>query len=263
MKGNTSEDRSDFKAGVFLVDKPVGVSSFAVIRWVRKLIGIKKVGHAGTLDPFATGLLVVCAGRPATRMIDSFMGGVKAYEAVLQLGVATDTLDTEGAVTTIEPVVRLNQTEIDACLQSFIGEGLQAPPAYSAVKYKGKPLYHYARKGVVIIKPPRVINIHSIDFISYDLATGQLKFSVLCGKGVYIRVLAADIANKLGTCGHLTALRRTRCGNFFVERAVLGNKLSSLSYTDFIRDHMMSTEEALAMNSEKEYITSGAPDCHL
>lgn len=251
-----SSQRGDFEAGVFLVDKPVGLSSFAVIKRVKRILGIKKVGHAGTLDPFATGLLIVCAGRPATRLIDSFMGGVKGYEAVLQLGVATDTLDPEGVVTAIDPVPELTDKEIDRCLQSFKGEGLQAPPAYSAVKYKGKPLYHYARKGVIIVKPPRKIQIFSIDFISYDLATGQMKFSVLCGKGVYIRVLADDIAKKLGTSGHLVGLRRTRCGNFTVDRAVPGDQLLTLSYPDFLRDHMMSVEEAAAINGEHEEKTS-------
>ncbi|MCI5145913.1 MAG: tRNA pseudouridine(55) synthase TruB, partial [Candidatus Electrothrix sp. AR3] len=141
---------SDFSAGVFLVDKPAGKTSFAVVQQVRRLLGIKKVGHAGTLDPFATGLLIICVGRPATRQIDAFMSGRKTYQALIQLGQETETQDPEGKVTAVKPVPPLKVEELDELLQEFVGPQMQAPPPYSAAKYKGKPLYHYARQGIMI-----------------------------------------------------------------------------------------------------------------
>ncbi|MCI5143413.1 MAG: tRNA pseudouridine(55) synthase TruB, partial [Candidatus Electrothrix sp. ATG1] len=135
-------------AGVLLVDKPVGQSSFAVVKKIRWLLGIKKVGHAGTLDPFASGLLVICVGRPATRQIDAFMAGRKTYQAVLQLGTETETQDPEGEIISVKPVPLLTIEEITGITKEFIGPQMQAPPPYSAAKHKGKPLYHYARQGI-------------------------------------------------------------------------------------------------------------------
>ncbi|HER62594.1 MAG TPA: tRNA pseudouridine(55) synthase TruB, partial [Desulfobacteraceae bacterium] len=162
------QDLEDFTAGIFLVDKPRGVTSFKVVRHVRRLLGIKKVGHAGTLDPFATGLLIICAGRPATRLIERFMGGTKIYRALLQLGQETETLDPEGKVCRTVPVPELSGEEIRTCLEDFTGRQQQVPPRYSAAKYKGKPLYHYARKGIEVVKEPKEIEIFSIDFNGYD-----------------------------------------------------------------------------------------------
>ena len=155
------ESAADFVAGVFLVDKPVDITSFKVVSRLRRILGIKKIGHAGTLDPFATGLLILCAGRPATRLISRFMEGEKEYLATLRLGVETETLDTEGAVTVRRPVDAITNTQVEACLQKFKGRQLQVPPAYSALKHKGKPLYYYARKGIAVEKEPREVT--SID----------------------------------------------------------------------------------------------------
>ena len=132
-----------FTAGVVPVDKPPGISSFGIVQRIRRLLGVKKVGHAGTLDPFASGLLIICAGRAATKNIDRFMNGRKRYRALIQLGVETATQDPEGAVTATADVPTLDQVAIDNCLQTFVGPQLQAPPPYSAAKYKGKPLYYY------------------------------------------------------------------------------------------------------------------------
>lgn len=223
--GRGSDEIEGFTAGVFLIDKPPGVSSFSVIRDVRRLLGIKKVGHAGTLDPFATGLLLVCAGRPATRLIDRLMAGKKVYRAVLQLGRQTETLDPEGEVVQTAPVPELDADTIKTCLSGFIGRQMQTPPRYSAAKHMGKPLYHYARKGIEVIKEPKEIEIFSLDFIGYNQENQQLEVEVVCSRGTYIRALAADIGGKLGSCAYLTELRRLGSGGFSVADSLPGQLL--------------------------------------
>lgn len=215
----------EWSEGVFLIDKPSGMSSFAVVKRVRWLLGIKKVGHAGTLDPFATGLMVICVGRAATRCIDQFMAGRKTYVAHLQLGVETTTQDPEGEVTRILEVPELGPDEITACLLDHLGPQLQAPPPFSAAKYKGKPLYAYARKGVMIKKEPKPIEIHALTLQSYDPLSRQLQVEVCCSRGTYVRVLAADIGRSLGCGAHLLGLRRTASGSFRVEECLSGDDL--------------------------------------
>ncbi len=238
-------DGQAFTAGVVLVDKPTGISSFGIVRKVRHLLGVKKVGHAGTLDPFASGLLIICAGRGATRNIDQFMQGRKTYRALIQLGVATETQDPEGTVTMQEEVPDLQQADIASCLQGFVGPQLQAPPPFSAAKYKGKPLYHYARKGIMIQKEPKSIEIYSIVCLGYDLKTHQLDCEVTCSRGTYIRVLAADIGKSLGSCAHLRSLRRTGSGHFSVNDALDGVTLGGKDTLGPLLDKMMSVEDAL------------------
>ena len=235
-----------FSAGVFLIDKPRGKSLFAMVRQVRRLLGIKKVGHAGTLDPFATGLLIICAGRPATRHIDSFMAGRKEYLATLQLGVETTTMDPEGDVTRSALVPDLQEVELLECLDTFVGPQMQVPPAFSAVKYKGKPLYHYARKGIEIKKEPREITVHSLELCSYDPSSHQLEIRVGCSRGTYIRVLASDIGKKLGCGAYLIALRRTASGCFTVAESLAGEILSEESGQARLLDSMIPVESALA-----------------
>ena len=223
----------ELSAGVFLVDKPMGMSSFGVVKKVRWLLGIKKVGHAGTLDPFATGLLIICAGRPATRHIDR-LAGRKTYQALLQLGVETETQDPEGSVTATWPVPKLTRQELSSVLQEFAGPKMQAPPPYSAAKHKGKPLYHYARQGIMIHKDPKPIEIYSLESGGYDPDTAQLAITVSCSRGTYIRVLAADIGNRLGCGAHLLQLRRSDSGGFSVDDAIPGDQL-------FAGDNCLST----------------------
>ena len=222
---------SDFHAGVFLVDKPVGLTSFNIVSRVRRILGIKKVGHAGTLDPFATGLLIVCAGRPATKLISRFMDGEKEYLATLCLGVATETFDPEGAITGRTSVGRLSAAEIELCLARFRGRQQQIPPQYSALKHKGRPLYYYARKGIEVKKEPRPITIAVLERIGihHDLAgeVAELQLRVVCSKGTYIRTLADDIGRMLGCGAHLTALRRTRSGCFLVENGLTFDDLEA------------------------------------
>lgn len=231
---------SDFEAGIFLVDKPPGPTSFVMVRKVRRILGIKKVGHAGTLDPFASGLLIICAGRPATKMISVLMEGEKEYIATLRLGVETSTHDPEGEVTARKEIGNLSSDTIEHCLQDFLGKQTQVPPSYSALKYQGKPLYYYARKGIKIEKEARWINITNIERIDGPGAlndeTPELRIRVVCSKGTYIRTLAADIGRKLGCGAYLTGLRRTRSGIFNVEKSFPGQ--------DFFED--VSKERFLA-----------------
>lgn len=219
-----------FGAGVFVIDKPAGPTSFKMVSGVRRALGMKKVGHAGTLDPFATGLLVVCAGRPATRMISMMMDGQKEYLATLCLGVETETFDPEGAVVARRPVNPLRAEQIEECLRLFRGEQLQVPPIYSALKHQGKPLYHYARQGISIEKAPRRIFIETLERTDggVDLAGGeevQLSLRVVCSKGTYIRSLAADIGKSLGCGAHLIQLRRIKSGFFNLKDSVPGAEL--------------------------------------
>ncbi|PID59407.1 tRNA pseudouridine(55) synthase TruB [candidate division KSB3 bacterium] len=220
---------NDFGGGVFLIDKPEGITSFGIVRRIKKLVGIKKVGHAGTLDPFATGLLVVCAGRPATKMIPLLMDGDKEYLATLRLGIRTTTMDPEGDIIEKKAVGFVSAAEISQCLTGFAGEILQRPPAYSALKHKGKPLYYYARKGIEIEKEPRRVMIHSLERLGdpgdLDDASPELSLRIVCSKGTYIRSLADDIGVHLGCGASLIGLRRIRSGVFHVDQAIAGERL--------------------------------------
>jgi len=226
----------EIDAGIFLIDKPVGVTSFGVVSRLRRILRMKKVGHAGIFDPFATGLLIVCAGRPATKLISRFMDGEKEYLATLRLGVETETQDTEGAVIGGKPVGELTPLQVEECLQNFRGTLMQVPPAYSALKHQGKPLYFYARKGITITKEPRQIEIKTLartdgcQTLSGEQA--DLGIRVICTKGTYIRTLAADIGKSLGCGAHLVQLRRMRSGPFTLE--------NSLSWDDLTGDEALS-----------------------
>lgn len=230
--------------GVFLIDKPVGPTSFAMVQRVRRALNIKKVGHAGTLDPFASGLLILCAGRPATRIIDQLMAGDKEYCATLQLGVETETQDTEGRIVAERPVVGVDAARIAQALAQFTGDLMQAPPAYSAVKHQGKPLYAYARKGIVVTKEPRPVMISALEAEGFDAAAAQLTIRVVCSKGTYIRTLAADIGEALGCGAHLVALRRVRSGPFRVEAAVDGARLADREAAQALLSAQRLTVEA-------------------
>ncbi len=209
--------------GVLLIDKPVGPTSFRVVQQVRRALSIKKVGHAGTLDPLASGLLVVCVSRAATKHIDKIMVGEKEYVGILCLGKETTTLDGEGEVTVGGCTDNIDANTVRTCLLGFLGEQTQIPPQYSAVKHKGKPLYHYARKGEVIKKDPRTIFIRELELMGKegDLVT----IRVVCSKGTYIRTLADDIGHALGCGAYLYGLRRTRSGALSVDDAIDGSLL--------------------------------------
>lgn len=236
-----------FEAGVFLIDKPVGISSFGIVSRVRRIIGMKKVGHAGTLDPFATGLLIVCAGRPATKLISQFMDGEKEYVATLCLGIETTTQDPEGDIVCQQPVGHLSEEIIRECLLSFLGTQSQVPPIYSALKHQGKPLYYYARKGIEIKKDAREIIIREIERVDGggDLIGDHpvLQIRVVCSKGTYIRTLASDIGKKLCCGAYLTDLRRTKSGCFDVEQALDGEDMSAENVLERFMEKVLSVED--------------------
>ncbi len=231
--------------GIFLIDKPPGPTSFRIVQQVRRALKIKKVGHSGTLDPFASGLLIVCAGRAATKNIPLLMEGEKEYEATLKLGIETETHDPEGKITNENPVPELTVAEVTACLQTFSGKQLQTPPQYSALKHNGKPLYYYARRGIKIAKEPRQIEVSAIACLA--LHRDELAIRVTCSKGTYIRVLAADIGRALGCGAHLKELRRTRNGPFHVSDGLAGEKLidSDLARQQLLQNRY-SVEEVTA-----------------
>lgn len=236
-----------FESGIFLIDKPPGITSFGVVSRLRRILKMKKVGHAGTLDPFATGLLIVCAGRPATKIISQFMAGEKEYLATLKLGVETATHDTEGAVTARSGVGILTDQMVEECLEKFRGKQLQIPPAYSALKHNGKPLYYYARKGIEITKDAREVDIRLLERTDgHQPLCGDealLGIRVLCSKGTYIRTLAADIGRELGCGAHLVQLRRIRSGCFSVAEGLSWDELSDDTAWDHCMNKMISVEE--------------------
>jgi tRNA pseudouridine55 synthase len=191
--------------GIVLLDKPMGMGSTPALQRVRRLLRAAKAGHAGTLDPMATGMLPLCFGQ-ATKACGQLLGSSKAYRARLVLGSATDTGDADGAVVTTAEVPRLERTRLLEVLRSLGGAREQLPPMYSALKRDGRPLYELARRGEVVERTPRRIAIQRIDALSW--ADDQIEFEVECSKGTYVRVLGEEIAVALGTVGHLSALRR-------------------------------------------------------
>lgn len=203
--------------GILLIDKPAGISSAKAVGRVKYIFGAKKLGHSGTLDPFATGLLVCCMNQ-ATRLSRFFIESRKTYEAVMHLGVETDTQDKTGSIVAENEVPSLASEEIEAVFRAFTGEIEQIPPAFSALKHHGVPLYKLARKGRPVEKPPRRIFVESLEINSISLP--EIRFTVRCSAGGYVRTLASDIGSKLGCGAHLKTLRRTGSGHFSVKNAV-------------------------------------------
>jgi tRNA pseudouridine55 synthase len=192
--------------GILLLDKGFGLSSNAALQQVRDLFGAKKAGHAGSLDPLATGLLPVCFGQ-ATKVCGRLLDAGKKYRVVVQLGARTDSLDGETEIIERAPVPALSREFVDSALAGFLGEQDQIPPMHSALKRDGQRLYELARRGESVDRPARRITISAIRLV--DLTDDRLEFDVSCSKGTYIRSLAADVAAKLGTLGYVAALRRT------------------------------------------------------
>lgn len=208
---------SDALHGILVVDKPIGWSSMDVVRAVRRATGVRRVGHAGTLDPLATGVLVVCIGG-ATRLVDTLMGQTKVYRAEIDLSAFTDTDDREGERREV-PVGRLpSESEVRSAAGRFVGEIRQRPPCYSAVHVEGRRAYQLARKGETVELPERTVRIDSIDILGYAWPIVRLR--VICGKGTYIRSLARDLGRALGTGGHLALLRREAVGRYDLSNAV-------------------------------------------
>lgn len=201
--------------GVLLLDKPEWFSSNDALIKVKRLFNAKKAGHTGTLDPFATGLLPLCFGE-ATKFSQDLLDADKTYEALVHLGVTTTTGDTEGSILNTA-AVDVTQEKINQVLNQFLGESTQIPPMHSALKQGGKPLYEYAREGIVLERQPRNITIHELSCLTYDAP--YLKLKVKCSKGTYVRVLCEDIGAALGCGAHLAQLRRTAVGNLHLQDA--------------------------------------------
>ena len=201
--------------GILLLDKPAGMSSNAALQRVRRLLGGCKAGHAGSLDPLATGMLPLCLGE-ATKIAGEILSNRKRYRFTIALGARTATGDREGSVVEEAPVPAGWQERLQTVLHGFVGPGRQIPPMYSALKRDGQPLYRLARAGVTVERDPREIEIFELAPVS--LADAAVELDVLCSKGTYVRTLAEDIARALGTCGHVTMLRRTWVEPFEAER---------------------------------------------
>ena len=203
--------------GAILVDKPAGLTSHDVVDAIRRQFGIKKVGHCGTLDPNATGLLIIVLGR-GTKLSERLMGDDKVYEGTVKFGEATDSHDADGELTSSLPVMPMTLEQLNEEADTFIGDQMQVPPMVSAIKKNGVPLYKLARQGLEVEREPRLIHIYNFRFTEYAEPLG--KFRVACTKGTYIRSLAHDLGQKLGCGAHLTALRRCTSGKFEVADAL-------------------------------------------
>lgn len=224
--------------GVLNINKPLGISSFDVVRKIKKLAKEKKVGHGGTLDPEACGVLPVCIGR-ATKAIDFIMEGEKEYIAKVKLGVVTDTYDREGKVLR-ESKVDSTEEEITKVINKFVGTIAQVPPMYSALKQNWKKLYELAREGKEVYREPRTVTIHSIDILSIDSPIIHIK--VRCSKGTYIRSLCYDIGEELGCGAMMCELERTATGPFTIDRSV---ELKDLT-EDNINNYIISLDEVFS-----------------
>lgn len=210
---------------VLLIDKPLGWTSFDVIRKVRSLVKIKKVGHAGTLDPLATGLLIVCTGK-FTKKINEYMAQEKEYTGSITLGAVTPTYDLESEPENLKSLDGITEELIQETTAQFTGEIFQKPPAHSAIKQKGKRLYILARQGIDVVIEPRKVTIHQFGIIHISLPV--VSFRVVCSTGTYIRSLANDFGATLSCGGYLSELRRTRIGNYKVDDAMTMEKFESL-----------------------------------
>ena len=239
LEKNSEELPNPFQAAFLLFDKPKEWSSFRPVKLLRWASGIKKVGHAGTLDPMATGLLVFGMGK-ATKHIDTIQADTKEYVATLKLGESTPSYDAESEVDQTKEFNHITLEKVKEAIDSqFVGEISQKPPIYSALKKDGKRLYEYARKGEEVDIASRIVHIHSIEIIRFELP--ELELKITCGKGTYIRSLAYDLGIALDSCAHLIALRRTKIGHFSVENALTEEEVKRLfNKDDSARTHQSS-----------------------
>lgn len=212
--------------GIIVLDKPQGKTSHDMVGFMRRLTGIRKIGHTGTLDPMATGVLPICIGC-ATKAADMLTLSDKKYRAEFVLGKTTDTQDAEGNVL-CEYEVNVSDEQIRNAVKSFVGEIEQIPPMFSAIKQNGKKLYELARQGIEVEREKRRVTIHKIEILEIDMAEKRIKLDVTCSKGTYIRTLGVDIGAKLGCGAYMTALRRIKTGRFGIEDAKTPEELTAL-----------------------------------
>ncbi len=233
---------SNLKNGIIAIDKPAGISSARVVSRVKKALGVKKIGHTGTLDPFATGLLL-CAINKATRISQFFLDGHKKYLARVCLGRETDTYDLTGKTTITasdDAINTLTKENIEQAIKSFVGVQEQVPPAFSALKHKGQPLYKLARQGKKVTKPPRQIEIFSLKIKQITLPFFDIE--VFCSSGTYVRSLAFDMGRKLGCGAHLSKLCRTQSSAFKLKNAIELSELEALDKDDAIKGILPMSE---------------------
>jgi tRNA pseudouridine55 synthase len=237
-------------SGILLVDKPSGISSFKVCSILRRKLNVKRVGHGGTLDPSATGLLIILIGK-ATRLFDYLMKGKKSYEGTIVLGEARDTQDATGKVTeeVEEGLVAEKATpeNIEEVRKTFLGEQVQTAPLYSALKHKGKPLYKYARENIEVEPKKRQINIYALE--TKKESPKAITFESEVSKGTYLRALAHDFGMRLGTCGHLGSLRRTKSGDFDVKDALTIEEIDNMDREEIV-NRMINMDKEKTLNSK-------------
>lgn len=239
--------------GFLNIYKPVGMTSHDVVAKLRRITGIKQIGHTGTLDPFAEGVLPVCIGK-ATRLIE-YLDDDKEYLATIKFGAATTTYDREGEIT-FSSDKKISAHDVENTLKSFEGEILQLPPIYSAIKVKGKKLYEYAREGKEVDIQPRRVTVESIELKSFDAEKQQAEVLIQCSKGTYIRSIANDLGKTLGCGGHLIKLVRTRAGRFRVENSVPLEDIDSLE--NLINPvEILNYPKIIVNSNDIEYIRNG------
>ncbi|VVM06904.1 tRNA pseudouridine synthase B [Methylacidimicrobium cyclopophantes] len=226
--------------GVLLLDKPKGCTSHDLVDFLRRRFGLRKVGHCGTLDPLATGLLVLVLGR-ATRIQDLLMAEDKQYRGVMRLGQITDTQDADGRIVEERPVRPLTLEQLEAVFAKFSGEFPQVPPMVSAIKHHGKPLYKLAREGKVVERPPRMVHVFSYRILEWK--SPLVGFEICCRKGFYVRTYCHDIGMALGCGAHLAELRRLKSGNFSVEEALPFPTLQQMEHGEELLPYVLPLPE--------------------
>lgn len=243
--------------GFLNVYKPTGKTSHDVVAILRRVTKIKQIGHTGTLDPFAEGVLPICIGK-ATRLIE-YLNDDKAYIGTIQFGSSTTTYDTEGEIVKTSDKI-VTQEDVEDCLKYFRGEIEQLPPIYSAIKVNGKKLYEYAREGQEVKIEPRKITIFELELVNFDIQKQQAEVKIVCSKGTYIRSIANDLGEKSGVFGHLIKLVRIKAGEFYVENSI---KLDDLSSSEKVLDNLIYPTEKLNFpvynldEEEKKKISNG------
>jgi tRNA pseudouridine55 synthase len=235
-------ENKNLVSGVIVIDKPIGMTSHDVVQIVRKGTNIRRAGHTGTLDPRASGVLVVLVG-PAVRLSEYVSASDKRYQAVIQLGISTDTYDADGRVLSTTSV-DISEKQFNDVLQSFVGEIEQVPPPYSSVKVKGRHAYDMARNGEEVELEPRTINVYNLELLEW--APPEAVIDVYCSSGTYVRSLAHDLGEKLGCGAHLIGLRRTKSGRFTLRDAVPLRKLKESFEEDTWQKYIIPAAEALS-----------------
>lgn len=228
--------------GILNVNKPSGMASFAVVSLVRRLTGVRRVGHAGTLDPIAVGVLPICLGH-ATRIVEYLVSAPKTYHAAIRLGVATDTYDSEGAVVATADASGVTPDDLETALSDFVGQIEQMPPMYSAIKFEGQPLYRYARAGKTVPRQARTVTIHRLELRRFTPPVAEVELEV--GRGAYVRTLAHDLGERLGCHAHLEGLTRLRSGPFSLDDAIELDELREAERQDTWQELLYPVDRVL------------------